>query len=111
MTTATLTLPSLVLLILAMAALNAIVEGVAGVGLNLTYVSGALSKIGRGLGNLIMGERDSEWLLQLAPWTGLVLGALCGHRLDLHFGREALWLPFAISLLIAGGIPFIPASR
>ncbi len=102
------TMPSLVLLILAMAALNATVEGVDGVGLNLTYVTGALAKIGRGLGNLIIGDRRLGWLMQLVPWTGLVLGALLGNRLDHRFGRGALWLPFAIALLIALAISVLP---
>ncbi len=101
-------MPSLILLIFAMAGLNSIVESIAGVGLSLTFVTGALAKLGRGLGNLIMGERRFDWLLQLGPWSGLVIGAFVGNSLDNKFGRDALWLPSAISALIAAAIVLSP---
>jgi uncharacterized membrane protein YoaK (UPF0700 family) len=95
------TLVSLVLLIFAMAAINYTVDTVEGVGLSLTFVSGALAKLGRGLGNFFVGERQFGWAVQLGPWCGLVLGAIVGNLLDNRFGREALWLPSALSLLLA----------
>lgn len=95
-------LVSLVLLIFAMAGLNCTVEIAEGVGLSLTFVSGALAKLGRGLGNLFMGEGRVDWTVQLGPWGGLVLGAIIGNLLDNRYGREALWLPAVISLLLAG---------
>lgn len=94
------TLPSLVLSILAMGALNSAVEIVEGVGLGLTYVTGALSKFGRGLGKLIMGEIRYDWMLQLGPFTGLVIGAYVGNLLDDRIGRTALWLPCGITFLL-----------
>ena len=96
------TLISLVLLIFAMAGLNCTVEIVEGVGLSLTFVSGALAKLGRGLGNLFMGQGRIDWTIQLAPWGGLVLGAIIGNLLDNRYGRGALWLPAVLSLLLAG---------
>ena len=104
------TMPSLVLLIFAMAGLNATVESVAGVALSLTFVTGALAKLGRGLGNLIMGEKNFDWALQLGPLCGLVLGAVLGNLLDNRVGRDALWLPCALSLLIAGAMIFCPKT-
>jgi uncharacterized membrane protein YoaK (UPF0700 family) len=94
------TLPSLVLMILAMGAINSALEEVEGVGLGLTYVTGALSKFGRGLGKLLAGERKFGWGLQLAPVTGIVLGAFLGQILDDHYGRHALWLPFSMTLAL-----------
>ena len=96
------TLLSLVLMILAMGALNSAVEVVEGVGLGLTYVTGALSKFGRGLGKFIMGDRRLEFCFQLVPWTGIFIGAVIGNILDGHFGRHALWLPclMAFTLMI-----------
>jgi uncharacterized membrane protein YoaK (UPF0700 family) len=95
------TLPSLVLSILAMGALNSAVESVEGVGLGLTYVTGALSKFGRGLGKLIMGERRFDWVLHLGPFLGLVIGAFVGNLLDDRIGRRALWLPCGVTFLLA----------
>lgn len=94
------TLPSLVLMILAMGALNSAVEVVEGVALGLTYVTGALSKFGRGLGRFIMGDRRFDWALQLAPWTGLVCGAILGTLLDNKIERHALWLPCALTFIL-----------
>ena len=45
--------------ILAMGMLNAAVEEVNGLPIGLTYVTGALSRFGRGLGRWLMGERLS----------------------------------------------------
>jgi uncharacterized membrane protein YoaK (UPF0700 family) len=102
------TLPSLVLLILAMAGLNATVESVEGVGLNLTFVTGALAKFGRGLGDLILGKKSFGWVLQLVPWSGLVIGAIVGNLLDNKYGRDALWLPATMSFLLAAAFAFVP---
>jgi uncharacterized membrane protein YoaK (UPF0700 family) len=102
------TLASLVLLIFAMGALNCTVDSIEGVGLSLAFVSGAVSKFGRGLGNLLMGERRFDWAIQLGPWSGLVLGAMVGNLLDNRYGRGALWLPASLSLLLAGYSFFAP---
>jgi uncharacterized membrane protein YoaK (UPF0700 family) len=96
------TLTSLVLLIFATSAVNCTVDSVEGVGLSLTFVSGALAKIGRGLGNLLVGERRVDWAVQLAPWGGLVFGAVVGNLLDDRYGRHALWLPATLCLLLVG---------
>ena len=102
------TLVSLVLLIFAMGALNCTVDSIEGVGLSLAFVSGAVAKFGRGLGNLLMGERRFDWAIQLGPWSGLVLGAMVGNLLDNRYGRGALWLPASLSLLLAGYSVLVP---
>ena len=104
------TLPSLVLSILAMGALNSAVESVEGVGLGLTYVTGALSKFGRGLGKLIMGERKFDWVLHLGPFLGLVIGAFVGNLLDDRIGRSALWMPCGVVFLLALCSVLVPES-
>ena len=98
--TMNMTLIGLVLTILAMGAMNSAVEEVAGVGVGLTYVTGALSKFGRGLGRLLMGERRFDWTLQLAPWTGIAIGALIGELCNNRFGRQAIWLPCLMSVVL-----------
>ncbi len=50
------TLPALLAAIIAMGMLNAAVEQVNGVPVGLTYVTGALSRFGRGLGRWLMGN-------------------------------------------------------
>ena len=84
------TLPTLLAAILAMGMLNAAVEQVNGLPVGLTYVTGALSRFGRGLGRWLLGERRNGWRVQLVPWTGMLLGAVVGAVLESHFGMRAL---------------------
>ncbi|MGF0239143.1 YoaK family protein [Rhodococcus sp. IEGM1300] len=91
-------LPALLAAIIAMGMLNAAVEQVNGLPVGLTYVTGALSRFGRGLGRWILGERRDGWRVQLIPWTGMFAGAVLGAVLEHHLGLKAL----AVSGLLAG---------
>ncbi|ABI61978.1 YoaK family protein [Granulibacter bethesdensis] len=102
--------PSLVCAVIAMGALNNVVDNVEGVALALTYVSGALSKFGRGLGRFMMGDRNLDWLAQIVPWGGLVVGATIGAALQEHYGRHGLWACFAVSLILTTTTVLIPRA-
>ncbi|MGG7672596.1 YoaK family protein [Pseudomonas sp. WC2] len=91
-------LPALLAAIIAMGMLNASVEEVNGLPVGLTYVTGALSRFGRGLGRWMLGERRSGWRVQLVPWSGMFIGAILGAVLEHHFGLRAM---FASGLLAA----------
>lgn len=82
--------PALLAAILAMGMLNAAVEQVNGLPVGLTYVTGALSRFGRGLGRWLLGERKSGWRVQLVPWSGMLLGAVLGAWLEARFGVRAM---------------------
>ncbi|MDN4544227.1 MULTISPECIES: YoaK family protein [unclassified Pseudomonas] len=91
-------LPALLAAIIAMGMLNAAVEQVNGLPVGLTYVTGALSRFGRGLGRWMLGERRDGWRVQLIPWAGMFAGAVLGAVLEHHLGLKAL---FASGLLAA----------
>jgi uncharacterized membrane protein YoaK (UPF0700 family) len=91
-------LPALLAAIVAMGMLNAAVEEVNGLPVGLTYVTGALSRFGRGLGRWMLGERRNGWRVQLIPWTGMFAGAILGAVLEHHLGLSALF----VSGLLAG---------
>lgn len=93
-------LPALLAAIIAMGMLNAAVEEVNGLPVGLTYVTGALSRFGRGLGRWMLGERRNGWRVQLIPWTGMFAGAVIGAVLEHYLGLRALF----VSGLLAGGI-------
>src|SRR3990167_3459027 len=93
-------LPALLATIIAMGMLNAAVEEVNGLPVGLTYVTGALSRFGRGLGRWMLGERRNGWRVQLIPWTGMFAGAVLGAVLEHHLGLKALF----VSGLLAGAI-------
>ncbi|MGY2440527.1 YoaK family protein [Pseudomonas sp. SDO52101_S400] len=85
-------LPALLAAIIAMGMLNAAVEEVNGLPVGLTYVTGALSRFGRGLGRWMLGERRNGWKVQLIPWSGMFIGAILGAVLEHHLGLKALFV-------------------
>lgn len=93
-------LPALMAAIIAMGMLNASVEEVNGLPVGLTYVTGALSRFGRGLGRWMLGERRSGWRVQLVPWSGMFIGAILGAVLEHHLGLQAMFVSGSLAALI-----------
>jgi uncharacterized membrane protein YoaK (UPF0700 family) len=93
-------LPALLAAIVAMGMLNAAVEEVNGLPVGLTYVTGALSRFGRGLGRWLLGERRNGWRVQLVPWTGMFIGAVIGALLEHRMGLSALLVSGALAAVL-----------
>ncbi|WP_416757545.1 YoaK family protein [Pseudomonas sp. BNK-6] len=93
-------LPALLAAIIAMGMLNAAVEEVNGLPIGLTYVTGALSRFGRGLGRWVLGERRNGWRVQLVPWSGMFAGAVLGALLEQHLGLKALYVSGLFAALL-----------
>jgi uncharacterized membrane protein YoaK (UPF0700 family) len=104
------TFPALLAATLAMGMINAVVEQVNGLPIGLTYVTGALSRFGRGLGRWLLGERRNGWRVQLVPWAGMLLGAALGAWLEHQLGLQALAGSCALACLLALVTRFIPRS-
>ncbi|MBO9096592.1 MULTISPECIES: YoaK family protein [unclassified Rhizobium] len=94
------------LVVLAMGMINATVEHVEGLPIGLTYVTGALSRFGRGIGRLMVGDRDFAWTIQIVPWIGMLAGAVVGALLVHQFAAKAL-LFVAVMALIAAFVTLI----
>jgi len=94
--------------IVAMGMLNAVVEQVNGLPIGLTYVTGALSRFGRGLGRWLIGERRNGWRVQLVPWTGMFAGAVLGALLEQRMGLSALYFSAILAAIIAASTLIIP---
>ncbi|KAF2407247.1 Uncharacterized membrane protein YoaK, UPF0700 family [Pseudomonas antarctica] len=94
------TLPALLAAIIAMGMLNAAVEEVNGLPVGLTYVTGALSRFGRGLGRWMLGERRNGWRVQLIPWVGMFVGAVIGALLEQQLGLKALLASGVLAALL-----------
>ncbi|MEX5586637.1 YoaK family protein [Pseudomonas urmiensis] len=103
-------LPALLTAILAMGMINAVVEQVNGLPIGLTYVTGALSRFGRGLGRWLLGERRNGWRVQLVPWTGMLLGAALGAWLQQRLGLMALIGSGTLASVLALVCAFIPRA-
>ncbi|HEK0905380.1 TPA: DUF1275 domain-containing protein [Pseudomonas putida] len=85
----------------AMGMINAVVEEVNGLPIGLTYVTGALSRFGRGLGRTLLGQQRLGWRVQLVPWSGMFIGAVLGVLLEQRFDRAALLASALTALLLA----------
>ncbi|PJR09106.1 YoaK family protein [Sinorhizobium meliloti] len=96
------------LLIFSMGAINASVEHIEGLPVGLTYVTGALSRFGRGLGRWAMGVRNTCWTLQVVPWCGMFAGAIAGAALSQKSGALSLWIPPLAALSLATVATRIP---
>ncbi|MFV1851349.1 MAG: YoaK family protein [Thalassospira sp.] len=90
------------LVVLAMGMINATVEHIEGLPIGLTYVTGALSRFGRGIGRWLTGDRRGDWLFQVVPWIGMIVGAVIGSLLTLRIGQDAIWF-------VAGGCGAVSA--
>lgn len=87
------------LVVLSMGMINATVEHVEGLPIGLTYVTGALSRFGRGIGRFLVGDRNaSGWLIQCIPWTGMACGAVAGAFLAHGAGSDALFFVASLTL-------------
>ncbi len=78
-------------LVFAMGMLNAAVDNVAGHPVGLTYVTGALSRFGKGLGRFLCGEFRLGFLVQMFPWIGMLAGAVTGALMLKAWQETAIW--------------------
>lgn len=89
------------LLAFAMGCLNVGLEEVGGHSVGVTYVTGALSRMGRGLGRAMIGRGSRASLIQFAPWLGMGAGAVLGGWLALHEGARAVAAGAVCALVLA----------
>lgn len=94
------------LAVLAMGMINAVVEEVNGLPIGLTYVTGALSRFGRGLGRALLGQHRVGWRVQLVPWGGMLIGAIAGGAMAHTFAFKAM----VISGVITFGVGIASAT-
>lgn len=99
---------ALVCAVLSMGMINAVVEEINGLPIGLTYVTGALSRFGRGLGRWMLGERKYGWRVQLIPWAGMLMGAIAGALLERELGLLAFTVDGALAICLACASVMIP---
>ncbi|WP_137129576.1 YoaK family protein [Rhizobium sp. FY34] len=89
------------MVVLAMGMVNATVEHIEGLPIGLTYVTGALSRLGRGIGRYLLGERRFDWSIQLVPWLGMISGAISGALLGIALPKDALFVAAFLTMTVA----------
>ena len=101
----------LALLVLAMGALNNTLQRGGEVAVGLTYMTGALVRLGQGLAARINGTGGEGWSGWLLLWCGLALGAVAGAAAWLHWHDAALWLASGWGLLLALAASRLPSDQ
>lgn len=86
---------------LAMGSENAVFQRNGEVSIGVTYMTGALVKMGQGMASAIRGNGHSGWFWHLCLWGGLTFGAVAGAFAFRAYAMQALWLASAVGLVLA----------
>jgi uncharacterized membrane protein YoaK (UPF0700 family) len=89
-------------MVLAMGLENAVFQIDGGAGLGLTYVTGALVKVGQLLAAALTGGERWAWLPNLLLWAALVAGASCGALAYHWINLAAIWFAAGLALALSG---------
>lgn len=72
-----------------------------GQAVGLTYMTGALVRLGQGLAAVLTGEGRGDWAAYALLWCGLLGGAGGGALLFVRAGEGALWLSAVLAAALA----------
>jgi uncharacterized membrane protein YoaK (UPF0700 family) len=88
-------------IVLAMGLENAVFQIRGGAGLGLTYVTGALVKVGQLVAAALIGGARWAWAPNLLLWAALVAGSLCGALAYHWINLAAIWFAAAAALALS----------
>jgi uncharacterized membrane protein YoaK (UPF0700 family) len=95
-------------MVMAMGLENAVFQIDGGAGLGLTYVTGALVKVGQLVATALTGGARFGWAPNLLLWAALVAGALVGGLVYQWINLAAIWFAAgaaaALSAIVAASI-------
>jgi uncharacterized membrane protein YoaK (UPF0700 family) len=88
-------------MVLAMGLENAMFQIAGGGGLGLTYITGALVKVGQLVAVALSGGARWGWAPNLLLWAALVVGALCGALAYHWINLAAIWFAAGAALVLS----------
>jgi uncharacterized membrane protein YoaK (UPF0700 family) len=88
-------------MVLAMGLENAVFQIHGGAGLGLTYVTGALVKVGQLAALALRGGARWGWVSNLLLWAALVAGSLCGAAGYHWINLAAIWFAAGAALALS----------
>jgi uncharacterized membrane protein YoaK (UPF0700 family) len=88
-------------IVFAMGIENAVFQIDGGAGLGLTYVTGALVKVGQLVAAALTGGARFAWLPNLLLWAALVAGSVVGALAYRWINLAAIWFAAAAALALA----------
>jgi uncharacterized membrane protein YoaK (UPF0700 family) len=91
-------------IVLAMGVENAVFQIEGGAGLGLTYVTGALVKVGQLAAAALTGGARWAWAPNLLLWAALVAGASCGTLAFHWINLAAIWFAAAAALALSAAV-------
>ena len=92
----------IVMIVTAMGLENAVFQIEGGAGIGLTYMTGALVKVGQGIAAALSGSARWVWLPNLLLWASLVTGAAVGTLAYVRFSLAAIWFAAAVVMATCG---------
>ncbi len=100
----------------AMGMVNTLFDGDKDVSIGLTFMSGNLVRLGKGLARWIVGDGiHTGWLAPLIQWSAFIGGGMIGIGLFSRVGIAALWLAAGFTGALAawtwGGGPSVPRAN
>ncbi len=81
------------------------------VSVGVTYMTGALVKVGQRIAAAMLGGDPLGWLPYLLLWLGLVVGGITGALTYAHIGMDALWAASIAAALLACLAPRTSAQQ
>jgi uncharacterized membrane protein YoaK (UPF0700 family) len=91
-------------IVLAMGLENAVFQIDGGAGLGLTYVTGALVKVGQLAAAALSGGARWAWAPNLLLWAAMVAGSLCGALAYHWINLASIWFAAAASLALSATV-------
>jgi uncharacterized membrane protein YoaK (UPF0700 family) len=88
-------------IVVAMGLENAVFQIRGGGGLGLTYVTGALVKVGQQAAAALTGGARWGWVPNLLLWAAMVMGSLCGALAYYWINLAAIWFAFGAALALS----------
>jgi uncharacterized membrane protein YoaK (UPF0700 family) len=88
-------------IVLAMGLENAVFQIEGGSGLGLTYVTGALVKVGQLIAAALTGGERFAWVRNLLLWAALVAGSVFGALVYHWINLAAIWFAAAFALALS----------
>jgi uncharacterized membrane protein YoaK (UPF0700 family) len=102
---------AIAVLVLAMGLENAVFQIDGGGGLGLTYVTGALVKVGQLAAEALTGGARWAWAPNLLLWAALVLGSVCGALAYLWINLAAIWFAAGAALVVCAMVAATTRDR
>ena len=88
-------------IVLAMGLENAVFQIEGGSGLGLTYVTGALVKVGQFIAAALTGGARFAWVPNLLLWAALVVGSVAGALAYVWMNLAAIWFAAVAALALS----------